>query len=157
MKKSSLKSSTIVLTLMLVMTFLALSSCSSTRSTNAVQQHDSVSSSVKSLAQQNDLLVEKEKIHDSIVYREKVVHDTVYVTKEVYRDSRKWNVESLKSMKTDTVLVTEYRDRVVELPPERYVPKFYKWCTIVFFVLLTLIIIYVVLRLNLNRSLGSLR
>ena len=129
MKKSSLKLLTIVLTLMLVMTFLALSSCSSTRSTNVVQQNDSVSSFVNSQAIHKDLLLEKEKIHDSIVYREKVVHDTVYVTKEVYRDSRKWNVESLKSMKTDTVLVTEYRDRVVELPPERYVPKFYKWCT----------------------------
>ena len=155
MKKSSLKLLTIVLTLMLVMTQLALSSCSSTRSTNVVQQHDSVCSSVKSLAQQNDLLVEKEKIHDSIVYREKVVQDTVYVTKEVYRDSRKWNVESLKSMKTDTVLVTEYRDRVVERPPERYVPKFYKWCTGLLFAITLLAIGYIILRWWLRRKLPT--
>ena len=151
MKKSSLKLLTIVLTLMLVMTQLALSSCSSTRSTNVVQQNDSVSSSVNSQAIHKDLLLEKEKIRDSIVYREKVVHDTVFITKEVYRDSRKWNVESLKSMKTDTVLVTEYRDRVVELPPERYVPKFYKWCTAICFVLLAAIVVYIVFRLKFPR------
>ena len=151
MKKSSLKLLTIVLTLMLVMTFLALSSCSSTRSTNVVQQNDSVSSFVNSQAIHKDLVLEKEKIRDSIVYREKVVHDTVFITKEVYRDSRKWNVESLKSMKTDTVLVTEYRDRVVELPPERYVPKFYKWCTAICFVLLVAIVVYIVFRLKFPR------
>jgi hypothetical protein len=116
-----------------------------------VLQNDSVSSFVNSQAIHKDLLLEKEKIRDSIVYREKVVHDTVFITKEVYRDSRKWNVESLKSMKTDTVLVTEYRDRVVELPPERYVPKFYKWCTAICFVLLAAIVVYIVFRLQFPR------
>jgi hypothetical protein len=116
-----------------------------------VLQNDSVSSFVNSQAIHKDLLLEKEKIRDSIVYREKVVHDTVFITKEVYRDSRKWNVESLKSMKTDTVLVTEYRDRVVELPPERYVPKFYKWCTAICFVLLAAIVVYIVFRLKFPR------
>ena len=106
---------------------------------------------MNSQAIHKDLVLEKEKIRDSIVYREKVVHDTVFITKEVYRDSRKWNVESLKSMKTDTVLVTEYRDRVVELPPERYVPKFYKWCTAICFVLLAAIVVYIVFRLKFPR------
>ena len=106
---------------------------------------------MNSQAIHKDLVLEKEKIRDSIVYREKVVHDTVFITKEVYRDSRKWNVESLKSMKTDTVLVTEYRDRVVELPPERYVPKFYKWCTAICFVLLVAIVVYIVFRLKFPR------
>ena len=106
---------------------------------------------MNSQAIHKDLVLEKEKIRDSVVYREKVVHDTVFITKEVYRDSRKWNVESLKSMKTDTVLVTEYRDRVVELPPERYVPKFYKWCTAICFVLLAAIVVYIVFRLKFPR------
>ena len=66
---------------------------------------------------------------DSIVYREKVVHDTVYITKEVYRDQRLSTFDIHQSTKADTVVVTEYRDRVIEHPPERYVPKFYKWCT----------------------------
>ena len=151
MKKSSLKSSTIVLTLMLVMTFLALSSCSSTRSTNVVLQNDSVSSFVNSQAIHKDLLLEKEKIRDSIVYREKVVHDTVFITKEVYRDAQNSKFKIQNSSKTDTVLVTEYRDRVVELPPERYVPKFYKWCTAICFVLLAAIVVYIVFRLKFPR------
>lgn len=151
MKKSSLKSSTIVLTLMLVMTFLALSSCSSTRSTNVVQQNDSVSSFVNSQAIHKDLLLEKEKIRDSIVYREKVVHDTVFITKEVYRDAQNSKFKIQNSSKTDTVVVTEYRDRVVELPPERYVPKFYKWCTAICFVLLAAIVVYIVFRLKFPR------
>ena len=151
MKKSSLKSSTIVLTLMLVMTFLALSSCSSTRSTNVVQQNDSVSSFVNSQAIHKDLVLEKEKIRDSIVYREKVVHDTVFITKEVYRDAQNSKFKIQNSSKTDTVVVTEYRDRVVELPPERYVPKFYKWCTAICFVLLAAIVVYIVFRLKFPR------
>ncbi len=68
-------------------------------------------------------------LRDSIVYREKVVHDTVYITKEVYRDQRLSTFDIQHSTKADTVVVTEYRDRVIEHPPERYVPKFYKWCT----------------------------
>ena len=151
MKKSSLKSSTIVLTLMLVMTQLALSSCSSTRSTNVVQQNDSVSSFVNSQAIHKDLVLEKEKIRDSIVYREKVVHDTVFITKEVYRDAQNSKFKIQNSSKTDTVVVTEYRDRVVELPPERYVPKFYKWCTAICFVLLAAIVVYIVFRLKFPR------
>ena len=151
MKKSSLKLLTIVLTLMLVMTQLALSSCSSTRSTNVVQQNDSVSSFVNSQAIHKDLVLEKEKIRDSIVYREKVVHDTVFITKEVYRDAQNSKFKIQNSSKTDTVVVTEYRDRVVELPPERYVPKFYKWCTAICFVLLAAIVVYIVFRLKFPR------
>jgi hypothetical protein len=55
--------------------------------------------------------------------------DTVYITKEVYRDALNATFKIQNSTKTDTVVVTEYRDRVIEHPPERYVPKFYKWCT----------------------------
>ena len=68
--------------------------------------------------------------HDSVIYRERTIHDTVYITKEVYRDRLEARGERQKAVRTDTVVVTEYRDRVIEHPPERYVPKFYKWCTI---------------------------
>lgn len=68
--------------------------------------------------------------HDSVIYRERTVLDTVYITKEVYRDRLEARGERQKAVRTDTVVVTEYRDRVVEKPPERYVPKFYKGCTI---------------------------
>ena len=88
-------------------------------------------------------------LRDSIVYREKVVHDTVYITKEVYRDQRLSTFDIQHSTKADTVVVTEYRDRIVELPPERYVPKFYKWCTGLFWAIFVLAIIVVIVRLRL--------
>ena len=69
-------------------------------------------------------------VRDSVVQRERTIHDTVYVTKEVYRDRLEARGEWQKAVRTDTVVVTEYRDRVIEHPPERYVPAFYKWCTI---------------------------
>ena len=106
---------------------------------------------MNSQAIHKDLVFEKEKIRDSIVYREKVVHDTVFITKEVYRDAQNSKFKIQNSSKTDTVVVTEYRDRVVELPPERYVPKFYKWCTAICFVLIAAIVVYIVFRLKFPR------
>lgn len=78
--------------------------------------------------------------HDSVVYQEKVVHDTVYITKEVYRDTHNSSLIARNSAQADTVRVVEYRDRVIEHPPERYIPKFYKWCTGLLFALLTLMV-----------------
>ena len=69
-------------------------------------------------------------VRDSVVQRERTIHDTVYITKEVYRDRLEARGERQKAVRTDTVVVTEYRDYVIEHPPERYVPAFYKWCTI---------------------------
>ena len=68
-------------------------------------------------------------VRDSVVQRERTIHDTVYVTKEVYRDRLHSTLNSQLSTLADTIHIVEYRDRVVEHPPERYVPKFYKWCT----------------------------
>ena len=68
----------------------------------------------------------------SVFISEKIRGDTVYLTRTEYRD--RWRTR----MVHDTVQHTEYVDRVVEKPPERYVPKFHKWCTILLFALLTL-------------------
>ena len=68
-------------------------------------------------------------VRDSVVQRERTIHDTVYVTKEVYRDRLHSTLNSQLSTLADTIHIVEYRDRVIEHPPERYVPKFYKWCT----------------------------
>ena len=89
--------------------------------------------------------------HDSIIYRERTVLDTVYITKEVYRDRLEARGEKQKAVRTDTVVVTEYRDRVVEHPPERYVPKFYKGCTIALWVIGLLAIGYGIVRWRLRR------
>ena len=67
--------------------------------------------------------------HDSVIYRERTVLDTVYITKEVYRDRLHSTLNSQHSTLADTIHIVEYRDRVIEHPPERYIPKFHKWCT----------------------------
>ena len=85
---------------------------------------------------------------DSVIIRERTVHDTVYITKEVYRDRLESRDERLKAVKTDTVVVTEWREKIIEKPPRKYVPKFYKQCTVYFWCTIVLFVIYIVLRLT---------
>ena len=91
----------------------------------------SATSATSAATHTHDTIVQRDTIfrHDSVIYRERTIHDTVYVTKEVYRDRLEARGERQKAVRTDTVVVTEWREKVIELPPERYVPKFYKWCT----------------------------
>ena len=79
-------------------------------------------------------------VRDSVVQRERTIHDTVYVTKEVYRDRLHSTLNSQHSTLADTIHIVEYRDRVIEHPPERYVPKFYRWCTGLLWAILVLAI-----------------
>ena len=82
--------------------------------------------------------------HDSVIYRERTIHDTVYITKEVYRDTHNSSLIAHNSTQADTVRVVEYRDRVVEHPPERYIPPFYKHCTAILFIILAAGVVYMV-------------
>ena len=95
--------------------------------------------------------IQHSTLRDSIVYREKVVHDTVYITKEVYRDRLEARGERLKAVRTDTVRIVEYQDRVIEHPPKRYVPKFYKHCTIYFWCAIVLLLLYIVFRITTSK------
>ena len=92
--------------------------------------------------QRVDTVVVRDSVyrHDSVIYRERTVLDTVYITKEVYRDRLEARGERQKAVRTDTVVVTEWREKVIELPPERYVPKFYRWCTGLLWAILVLAI-----------------
>ena len=65
---------------------------------------------------------------------EKQRGDTVYLTRVEWRDRWRTRVEK------DTVMDVRVEKEVVQLPPERYVPKFYKWCTGLLFALLTLMV-----------------
>ena len=85
-------------------------------------------------------------VRDSVVQRERTIHDTVYVTKEVYRDRLEARGERQKAVRTDTLVVTEWRDRVIEHPPKRYIPKFHKWCTGLFWAIGLLAIGYWLLK-----------
>ena len=96
--------------------------------------------------QRVDTIVVRDSVyrHDSVIYRERTIHDTVYITKEVYRDRLEAKGERQKAVRVDTVVVTEYRDRVVEHPPERYIPPFYKHCTTILWIILAAGIVYIV-------------
>ena len=80
-------------------------------------------------------------LHDSVYVREVMRGDTVYLTRTEWRD--RWRTRLVH----DTVRHTEYVDRVVEKPPERYVPKFHKWCTGLFWVIVVGVILYYVLKI----------
>ena len=140
MKRSSLKSLTFVLALSMATILLALPSCKSLDSVQCTI--DSVHhNSVSQLSTVNSQL---STIHDSIVYRERIVHDTVFITKEVYRDKQLSTLNSQLSTVADTIHVVEYRDRVVDHPPERYIPPFYKRCTTILFILLAAGLVWIV-------------
>ena len=63
-------------------------------------------------------------LRDSVFVSEKQRGDTVYLTRVEWRD--RWRTR----MVHDTIVRTDSIVQVIELPPERYVPKFYRWCTI---------------------------
>ena len=130
----------------MVTILLALPSCKSLDSVQCTI--DSVHhNSVSQLSTVNSHL---STVHDSIVYRERIVHDTVFITKEVYRDKQLSTLNSQLSTIADTIHVVEYRDRVVEHPPERYIPPFYKRCTIVLWIIIALGIVYLILRTKIH-------
>ena len=133
----------------MVITTLALSSCKSLDPAIVA----SATSSASTATHTHDTIVQRDTVyrHDSVIYRELTIHDTVYITKEVYRDRLEARGEKQKAVRTDTVVVTEWREKVIELPPERYVPKFYKWCTGLFWAIGLLVIGYWLLKWRLKR------
>ena len=137
MKKSSSKLPTFVLALSLAIIPPVLSSCKSVESINS-----NLSTLDLRHSTHTDTVVLRDSIYirDSIIINERTIHDTVYITKEVYRDRLEARGERQKAVRTDTVVVTEWREKVIELPPERYVPKFYKWCTGLLWAILVLAI-----------------
>ena len=70
-------------------------------------------------------------LRDSVYVSERQRGDTVYLTRVEWRDRWRTRVER------DTVVDVRVEKEVVQLPPERYVPKFYRWCTGLLFALLT--------------------
>ena len=113
---------------------LALPSCKTINSSQFTV--DSLHHSKVSQSHLSTVNSQLSTVHDSIVYRERIVHDTVFITKEVYRDKQLSTANCQLSTVADTIHVVEYRDRVVEHPPERYIPPFYKRCTTILFIIL---------------------
>ena len=73
-------------------------------------------------------------VRDSVFVSEKQRNDTVYLTRVEWRDRWRTRVER------DTVVDVRVEKEVVAHPPERYVPKFYRWCTVVLWVIIILVV-----------------
>ena len=151
MKKSFLKSLTILLVLSMAITILVLPSCKSLDPAIVA----SATSSASTATHTHDTVVQRDTLyrHDSVIYRERTIHDTVYVTKEVYRDRLHSTLNAQLSTLADTIHIVEYRDRVIEHPPERYIPPFYKRCTLFFWLILATSALYMIGKFYLKRPL----
>ena len=83
-------------------------------------------------------------LHDSIFIREVMRGDTVYLTRTEWRD--RWRTRLVH----DTIRDTQVVEKVIEKPPVRYVPKFYKWCTVIFWISAALLLVYLFLKYRLR-------
>ena len=124
----------------MAMTLLALPSCKSLDPAIVASATSSASAAIHSTDTNHSSLIAYNSLHDSVIYRERTIHDTVYITKEVYRNANAHHSSLIVRNSTDTVVVTEWREKVIEHPPERYVPKFYKWCTVALWAIVLLAI-----------------
>ena len=77
---------------------------------------------------------------DSIFISERQRSDTVYLTRIQFRN--RWHTQIVH----DTVLKTDSIVEVIEHPPERYIPSFYKWTTAIFWIGIAILILYLILR-----------
>ena len=84
--------------------------------------------------------VETVVVRDRVFVSERQKDDTVYLTRVEWRDRWRTRIER------DTVVDVRIEKEVVQLPPERYVPPFYKRCTIALWVIIALVIGYWAMR-----------
>ena len=117
MKRLFWKCAILVRALSLAIIILVSVSCKSMCEIATVQSSDTTNFIQKSTS------VDTIYQHDSVFVREVMRGDTVYLTRTEWRDRWRTRVER------DTVMDVRVEKEVVQLPPERYVPKFYKWCT----------------------------
>ena len=84
-------------------------------------------------------------LRDSVFVSEKQRGDTVYLTRVEWRDRWRTRVER------DTVMDVRVEKEVVQLPPERYVPPFYKRCTVALWTIVAVATIVVIGRFAIGR------
>lgn len=133
MKKSFLTSRTFILVLTMVTILLALTSCRSIAPAIA----DSAIRTDHATIHTHDTLI----IHDSVFVSVLQKGDTVFRDRIEYRD--RWRTQVIH----DTIVRTDSIVQVIEHPPERYIPKFYKACTRILLLLLAVSILFFGIRL----------
>lgn len=79
-------------------------------------------------------------LRDSVYIREVLKGDTVYLTHIEYRD--RWRTRLVH----DTIIRTDSITQIIEHPPRKYIPSFYKRSTIALWVAIALGVLYVILR-----------
>ena len=139
MKRLFWKSATFVRVLSMGIIILVSASCSSTKSMPVVQSNDTTSFIQRSAR------VDTVYLRDSVFVSEKMRGDTVYLTRVEWRD--RWRIR----VERDTVMDVRVEKEVVQLPPERYVPPFYKRCTIAFWAIVAVATIVVIGRFAIGR------
>ena len=139
MKKLFWKSRIFVRVLSMGIILLASASCSSTKSMPVVQSNDTTSFIQRSAS------VDTVYLRDSVFVSEMQRGDTLYLTRVEWRDRWRTRVEH------DTVMDVRVEKEVVQLPPERYVPAFYKRCTIAFWAIVAVATIVVIGRFAIGR------
>ena len=107
---------------------LALSVLPSCRSVEAIN------SNLSTLDIRHSTHTDTVVVHDSVFVSERQRGDTVYLTRTEWRD--RWHTR----VERDTVVDVRVEKEVVQLPPERYVPKFYKRCTWALWIIVALAI-----------------
>ena len=130
MKKSSLKSLTSALALSMVIILLALPSCKSVEAATS----DTHNLSLIAHSSHHDTVV----LRDSIFVREYMAGDTIYRDRIQYRD--RWRTHIVH----DTILRTDSIVQIIEPPPERYIPPFYKRCTTILWIILAAGVVYII-------------
>ena len=133
MKRLSWKLLTFVLALSLAITLSVLPSCRSLEHSSTVVQNGS---ELFNVVRSVDTVV----VRDSVFVSERQRGDTVYLTRTEYRD--RWRTQIVH----DTIVHTDSIVQVIEHPPQKYVPKFYKWSTAIFWILMALLLLYVLIR-----------
>ena len=116
-------------------------------SCRSVSSVESLKSNVESQEVQKFRSVDTIVMHDSVFISERQRGDTVYLTRTEWRDRWRTRIER------DTVVDVRVEKEVVQLPPQRYVPKFYKWCTIALWAIGLLVMGYWLLKWWLKRRL----
>ena len=106
---------------------------------------DSSQLTVDSFEVQKFRSVDTVVVRDSVFVSEKQRGDTVYLTRVEWRDRWRTRVER------DTVMDVRVEKEVVQLPPERYVPPFYKRCTVALWAIVAVATIVVIGRFAIGR------
>lgn len=106
---------------------------------------DSSKASVSTHQATLDTVVVRDSVYvqDSTFTSERQHGDTIVRERVVYRDRIEWRDRWRVHVEHDTIVRTDSIVQTIEHPPRRYVPRFHKWCTGLFWVLVLLALVRV--------------